>query len=149
MDKFNLSEDLKVMCLTANSFPDGITEAHRQLHEKFPLKENRRFFGISRPDKNGKIIYKAAAEELRKGETESLGLESFVIKKGHFNSFYIKNFHEDPNWIREAFEILLGQDEIDPNGYCLEWYIGADDVKCLVPIDEHHLHFKGLNNEKI
>lgn len=149
MDKFSLSNNIKVMCLTANKFPEGVAEAHQQLHGKFSLKEERRFFGISHPGPDGKITYKAAAEELREGETEALGLEPFTIQKGHYNCFYLKNFHEDPNWIREAFEILLNQDEVDPNGYCLEWYIGENDVKCMVPIDEEQSHFKGLNNEEI
>lgn len=149
MDSFSLSEDIKVMCITANSFPDGIEAAHQQLHAHFPQKEERRFFGISKPNKQGKIIYKAAAEELREGETASLGLEAFRIKKGHYNTFYIKDYTENPNWIREAFEVLLGQAEVDPDGYCVEWYIGANDVKCMVPVDEHHLHFTGVTTEKI
>lgn len=149
MDKFSLSEDIKVMCVTANHFPEGIAEAHQQLYEKFPLKDDRRFFGISKPNENGEIIYKAAAEELEKGETEALGLEACKIKKGHYNTFYLKDYLQNTNSIREAFELLLGQNEIDPNGECIEWYIGAHDVKCMVPVDEEHLHFTGVNNEKI
>ncbi|WP_298224379.1 hypothetical protein [Flavobacterium sp.] len=150
MDHYSLSEDIKVMCITADHFPEGIEAAHQQLHAKFQEKEEyRRFFGISKPNEQGQIIYKAAAEELHKGETEALGLESFTIKKGHYNSFYLKDYAENPGCIAEAFEILLGQAEIDPKGYCLEWYIGTNDVKCLVPVDEDHLHFTGVNNEKI
>ncbi|WP_309642145.1 hypothetical protein [Flavobacterium sp.] len=149
MDHFSLSEDIKVMCITANHFPEGIEEAHQQLHDKFPLKDNRRFFGISKPDEHGEIIYKAAAEELEKGETEALGLEPFIIKKGHYNTYYLKDYTQNAGSIQEAFEILLGQDEIDPNGYCVEWYIGTNDVKCMVPVDEEHLHFTGVNNAKI
>lgn len=147
MDSFNLSEDLPVMCVTADSFPNGIESAHQQLHQMLDSsKEKRDFFGISHPDKNGKIIYKAAATEIESGEAARLGLETFTIKKGSFNSFFIKNFRDDIENIREAFEILLKQPEVDPEGYCLEWYIGHDDVKCMVPLDEHHSHFTGLNN---
>lgn len=147
MDSFNLSEDLKVMCVTADSFPNGVESAHQQLHTLFPQNDHRQFFGISRPDKNGKIIYKAAAEEMEPGEAEKLGLESFTIRKGSFNSFFIKNYRDDVENIREAFEILLKQTEVDPNGYCLEWYIGKDDVKCMVPLDEHHSHFTGISDK--
>lgn len=147
MDSFNLSEDIKVMCVAADSFPNGVESAHQQLHALFTDKEKRHFFGISWPDKNGKIIYKAAAEEIEAGEAENLGLETFTIKKGTFNSFFIKNYKEDVETIREAFEILLKQVEVDPKGYCLEWYIGSDDVKCMVPLDEHHSHFTGISDK--
>ena len=149
MDSFSLSEDIKVMCLTANGFPEGIEVAHQQLHNHFPQKEGRRFFGISKPDENGQIIYKAGAEELKTGETEALGFESLIIRKGYYNTFYLKDYSQNTNNIREAFKILLGQNEVDPDGYCIEWYIGAHDVKCMVPVDEEYLHFTGLNNEKI
>ncbi len=149
MDKFSLSEDIKVMCITATRFPEGISAAQQQLHEKFPLQDNRRFFGISKPNENGEIIYKAAAEELHHGETEAFGLEVCEIKKGHYNCFYLKDQSQNTDTIREAFTVLLGQDEIDPKGECIEWYIGANDVKCMVPIDEDELHFTGVNNEKI
>jgi len=70
MDHYSLSEDIKVMCITADHFPEGIEEAHQKLHAKFPEREeHRRFFGISKPNEQGQIIYKAAAEELHKGET--------------------------------------------------------------------------------
>ena len=147
MDSFNLSEDIKVVCVTAKHFPDDVERAHIQLHSVLPEKEKRRFFGISKPDKDGEIIYKAAADEIEPGEAEHFGLETFTIKKGTFNSFFIKDFMEDPDSIPQAFKILLGQPEVDPKGYCLEWYIGENDVKCLVPLDERHSHFTGVNNE--
>ena len=149
MNKFSLSEDIKVMCVTANRFPEGIEEAQQQLYKHFPQKDNRRFFGISKPNEKGEIIFKAAAEELIDGETAAYGLESFSIKKGVYNTFYLKNHRHDTDSIRESFHILLGQVEIDPHGYCIEWYIGLNDVKCMVPIDEGALHFTGANTAKI
>jgi len=149
MDKFSLSEDIKVMCITANHFPEGIEEAHQQLKSQFPKNDNRRYFGVSKPNRIGEIIYKAAAEEIEIGEAETYGLESFRIKKGHYNSFYLKDYRENPNSIRDSFQLLLGQAEIDPEGYCIEWYIGENDVKCMVPIDEDELHFTGVNNAEI
>ncbi|HLA56719.1 MAG TPA: hypothetical protein VK623_11490 [Flavobacterium sp.] len=132
MDSFILGEDIKVMYVTAANFPDGIPDAFDFLNSLVPDVEGRRFFGISAPDESGKIIYKAAAEELFPGETQNLKLESFTIKHGAYMSFYIKDYRNHIDAIKEAFELLLGQQEADPNGYCLEWYIG-DDVKCLVP----------------
>ncbi len=148
MDSFNLSEDIKVMYIPATHFPEGVERAHIQLHAMFTEKSGRRFFGISCPDKDGEIIYKAAADEMESGEAERLGLKTFVIKKGNFHSFFIKDFMQDVGNIREAFKILLAQNDVDPNGYCLEWYIGDADVKCMVPIDQDDLHFTGANTAK-
>lgn len=133
MDSFILGDDIKVMCVTAANFPDGIKEAHQHLHSLLPDIDRRKLFGISRPDGQGRIVYKAAAEEMHPGETQNLGLEPFTIRHGAYMSFYIKDYRDDIGAIQRAFDLLMGQQEADPNGYCLEWYIGENDVKCLVP----------------
>jgi len=147
MDSFNLSEDITLMYVAASRFPEGVEHAHMQLHAMFPEKTNRRFFGISWAGDNGEIIYKAATDQIEPGEAETLGLDTFTIKKGSFHCFYIKDFMQNVASIAEAFKILLQQDDVDPKGYCLEWYIGANDVKCMVPIDDK-THFTGVNNAK-
>ena len=147
MDSFILGEDIKVMCVNATAFPDGIERAHIQLHAMLAEKEKRRFFGISWRNKNGEIIYKAAADEMEPGEAEKLGLEIFTIKKGPYNSFHIKDFMQDMGNIKRAFLILLAQHEVDPHGYCLEWYIGDNDVKCMVPLGPDYQEYTGLNKE--
>jgi hypothetical protein len=131
MDTYILGEDIHVVCLRADRFPEGIEAAHEALHEKFPA-EARQFFGISRPDQSGTIIYKAAVEETDSGEADRLGLERFTILRGSYNTYYIKDFPNHPGAIKSSFDLLIGQAEADPNGYCIEWYIGENDVKCMV-----------------
>ena len=145
MDSYTFQEDLKTYCVTAFSFPEGIAEAHQQLQQLLPLNERRNFFGISWPDENGIIIYKAAAEIM---EGENLpGLETFIIKNGPYNSFYINEYKKHPDSIGQAFELLLKQHEVDPHGYCLEWYINDQDVKCMVPLGKEYRKFTGANKE--
>jgi len=62
METINLDKDINVLCVTAKSFPDGIMEAFDQLHSIVPIAQKGRQFGISRPNRNGEIIYKAALE---------------------------------------------------------------------------------------
>ena len=131
MEDYNIREDIKVMYVTASSFPDGVEAAHQKLHKMLALNEKRRFFGISRPEGDGKIVYKAAAEELNLGETESLGLEVFVIDKGTYLSERVTDFMSDIPSIGKTFQKLLEQPDLNPNGYCLEIYVGKD-VLCLV-----------------
>jgi predicted transcriptional regulator YdeE len=140
MDSFKISDDIPVICVTATSFPEGIENAHELLHTRFPEHTKRHFFGISYPGENGTIVYKAAAE-ITQDNFQNAGTETFTIKKGDYNCFYIKDYKDNLPRIREAFEVLLKQQDVDPNGYCVEWYIGEDDVRCMVPLDENYLHF--------
>ncbi len=132
MDSFILGEDIPVVCIRAKSFPDGIIAAHEELHRMLPFCEGRRFFGISRPEpsENGTIVYKAAAELMDSDRLS--GVEKFTIKGGSYNTYYIKDYRENIAAIGECFDLLTGQAETDPDGYCIEWYIGESDVKCMV-----------------
>lgn len=145
MDNYNFTKDVPTYCVTAESFPEGIAAAHAQLQELLPKNDRRDFFGVSWQDENGITIYKAAAEIM---EGESMpGMETFVIKNGPYNAFYIYDYAENPDSISKAFELLLKEHEVDPDGYCLEWYINENDVKCMVPLGKDYGKFTGLNRE--
>jgi len=137
METFFLDSDIKVLCVTAKSFPNGIMEAFDKLHSFVPFGEKRRLFGISRPNKQGIIIYKAALEEIYQGEAEKFGCESFVIQKGKYIYLDRTDYAKDISGMGEAFHELISQPNIDPNGYCLEWYLNEKDVRCLVRLDDN------------
>jgi len=44
---------------------------------------------------------------------------------------------KDLQSIGKAFHELISQPEIDPNGYCLEWYLNQSDVRCMVRLDDN------------
>ena len=147
MDSFTFQEDAPVVCVTASSFPDGILEAHQKLQASLPNHERRHFYGISWPAKDGTIIYKAAAGIMDSDTGQIDGLERFTIKNGPYNSFYITDYRQNLSSIQKAFEVLTKQHEVDPNGYCLEWYVNENDVKCMVPLGRNYQEFTGLNKE--
>lgn len=134
IETINMDEDIKVLCVTATSFPDGILEAHQKLHAQIPFSKNRRYFGISRPEK-AVLVYKAAAEDLEKEAEEFIG-ESFIIEKGKYLSLTILKYLEDLQRIGKAFEELIAYPNIDPSGYCIEWYYNETDVKCMVRLKD-------------
>ena len=136
METFILDTDINVLCVTAKSFPDGIMEAFDELHSFVPFTESRRLFVISRPNKLGVIVYKAAFEELHQGEPEKFGCESFVIQHGKYIYVDRTDYAKDMQSIGEAFHLLISQPNIDSNGYCLEWYLNGKDVRCMVRIDD-------------
>jgi hypothetical protein len=136
MEKYFIENDIKVICETAETFPNDVMKAHQALHSKLSSGDKRRFFGISRPEENYKIIYKAAAEVLPSDDINALGGETFVIKKGVYISEFIPNFMSNVSQINITFQELLKDPQIDPNGYCLEIYEGETDVRCLVGLIE-------------
>ena len=83
-EAYFIDHDIKVLCLTASSFPDGVQAVHKKLHSLFPPAEGRTFYGISYPDRGGKIIYKAAADQLHEGDAAKFNLEAFTIREGKY-----------------------------------------------------------------
>ena len=133
MNDYTIDREIKVMYVTAGSFPDGVLEAHQQLHSKIPFSQERKYFGISFPE-DGVIIYKAAAEEMYTGEAAEKGFETYTIRTGKYACMVVSNYMNNTAAIGEAFQNLLKHPQLDPEGYCLEWYISQQDVQCMVPL---------------
>jgi len=132
MENFTLEKDIKVFCLEAKPFPEGIPAAYQKLQSLLQSAHGRRYFGISRPE-NGQIVYKAAAEEMEEGEAEKLNCEPFVIKGGQYISIVIIDYLKDVQEIGRVFQQLTAYPGIDPEGYCIEMYAYNDkDVRCMV-----------------
>lgn len=134
MEIYKIEKDITLMYVEAASFPDGIEEAFKKLEALLPKQENRNFFGISYMGENNNIIYKAAAEESYPGESEKYHLNSFTVRKGNYISETITNWRNNVSLIGSTFQKMLEQQNIKPDGYCLEIYINETDVQCLVPL---------------
>src|ERR1700754_1318917 len=92
MEQYTLNRDIKLICIAASSFPDGVAAAHQKLHSLLPVAQRRNIFGISWPDGKGSLVYKAGAEETFPGETEELGGEPFIVKAGNYISILIHDY---------------------------------------------------------
>lgn len=137
MKNYTIDNDIKVICITADSFPAGVAKAHQTLHGLL-AGADRKFFGISYQGRDGNIIYKAAAEEKYVGEAEALHCESFLIRKGSYTSAAVNNFMADVvSVIGKTFQELLKHPGIDKNGYCLEIYLTDNDMMCLVKLNDN------------
>jgi hypothetical protein len=133
MERYTLDHDIKVFYVQAESFPDGIGAAYEKLHSLVDDPAERHQFGLSAPE-NGVIVYKAALEELNEGEGNKLCCETFVILEGEYLSITIYNFMKDIESIGNAFNELIANPHIDPQGVCIEWYLNEKDVKCTVKL---------------
>ncbi len=131
MDEKNIKNDITVLCITARSFPEGIADAFEQIYSHLPSK-NRLLIGLSKPNREGTIIYKAGFELLADENVVS-ELEKIVIPSGNYLCQSIHGFAENPFLIKYAFDELLQDARLDPNGFCLELYVKPDEVWCMVP----------------
>jgi len=100
-----------------------------------PFTTSRRYYGLSRPE-NGTIVYRAAAEELWVGEGKKLKCDTIVIRKGNYICLTVHDYMKHVHLIRDAFDELLSSPELDPQGYCVEWYISEQDVKCMIRLKQ-------------
>lgn len=135
MKTLTVSDDILVHCVTATSFPDGVQQAHETLHGMFPYDTDRNYFGISRPGKDGIIIYKAAAEELNEGELAKYHLEIMIILKGDYLYIDIPGFSKDIPSIGATFQKLIIDQRIAADGCCIEWYLHQNLCRCMVKIN--------------
>lgn len=132
MNIIGLDEERRIICVSAKSFPEHIAEAFHTLHQLLPQVEGRTFYGVSYRNSDGGIDYKAGASEAFPGEAEESGAEVFVVQKGAYLSQLLLNWRENENIITKAFQQMLEDPRIHPQGYCLEIYPNSHDVQCLV-----------------
>ncbi len=136
MERFILEKDVVIFYVTASSFPEGIMAAHEKIHKLVSGNEHRRFYAVSRPENKNGIVYKAGAEELIEKEGKKYGCETMTIKKGNYLSLYISNYSQNNTSISDAFGKILREPGLDPEGYCVEQYIGKADVRCMVRLKD-------------
>lgn len=134
MEKYILDEDVKVLCVKARSFPEGVLEAFQTIENLHPSMKTRTFYGISNPDETGKIIYKAAVVEAYEGEGAQLGLENFVVEKGEYMTETIMDFTTKIPEIGLSFQRLLTTPGLDLHSSCIEWYKSSNEVMCMVKL---------------
>lgn len=125
-----IEKDIHVLCARAASFPDGIMSAFRLLEKLDPEYCKRDFYGLSRGDMSGGIVYWACVRSSTPEENHP-ALESRVIKEGTYACVEVTNFRKNTSLIGEAFRGLLKHPRLDPQGYCVEIY-GASSVSCMV-----------------
>ncbi|HEY4111150.1 hypothetical protein [Puia sp.] len=135
MEPYHLDHDIRLCCVSAKSFPDGVMAAFQRIMNIFPDQQgHRRLFGVSWPDGKGSMVYKAAVEEEYKGEAEELGLESYLLKSGEYLSTTVHNFINDIPSIGNAFRQLVEAPGVHPNTIGVEEYISNSAVRCMVPM---------------
>lgn len=134
METFNLKYDMKLFCVTAQTFPGGIKPAFTALENMLPTVSDRIFFGISYNTAEG-IIYKAAVAEDFEGEGEIYGCETFILQGGEYLTETVLNWKNNEESIGKSFQRLLADPRLDEKFPCVEWYKSEGEVWCMVKMD--------------
>jgi hypothetical protein len=134
MEDYIFEGDIILGCKRASSFPEGVMEAYQSLHSVIPGSSDRKFMSFSWMNADKEIVYLAGAEILD-GELFP-DLEIFILKKGKYRGTIIKDFMNIIDEIGQLFQELLKDPELDPEGYCVEWYFNETDVKCFVKLKD-------------
>ncbi|SIT23999.1 hypothetical protein SAMN05421788_10648 [Filimonas lacunae] len=121
-----------VHCVTASSFPEGVRQAHETLHALVPNVDRRNYFGLSRRDEKGIILYKAGVTALDKGELDRFQLETICLAKGDYLYIDVPDFMKNRPGIGQAFEQLIADERMAADGFCIEWYLSLGLCRCMV-----------------
>ena len=132
MEIYHQAEDLRLLCVEADSYPPDIQTAFRKLLGSLRSIEGRTFFGISYQGGHGEIIYKAAVWQRSMEEAVDPGCEEFLLEKGFYLAELVRNWKNKEGSIGKAFQRIT--EENDVSFPLIEWYCDPD-VLCMVRID--------------
>ena len=137
----HLEEDIPLLCMTANSFPEGVESVHKLVQSSIPQEKSdikpRKVFGLSRPENGIGLIYKACIEEFESDDFDVDNFEEMIISEGNYYYTDLINYYNDIPKIGIVFNEMIQLENIDPNGYCIEWYMNeGKDMRCLVKIKD-------------
>jgi hypothetical protein len=60
-----------------------------------------------------------------------------IISEGNYYYTDLINYYNDIPKIGIVFNEMIQLENIDPNGYCIEWYMNeGKDMRCLVKIKD-------------
>jgi predicted transcriptional regulator YdeE len=143
MKIYNLPNVLKVFGFRVNSFPEGIAEAFESLIKMVPDGFERPYYGIGYMDKDGQIIYKAAALEKYEAEAEKYKCERYTIEKGEYLTVTVHDWHKKTSSIKNVFHEIMLDSRVDKTKPCVEWYKNDDEMICMIQTDRRKNEIAG------
>jgi len=126
----NLEHDLRMICVEAYPYPEGITKAFEKLYSFSDSLSHRTIYGLSY-NENGHTRYLAAVEELFAGEAALYGCTTTFIRSGRYAYITLKDYLKDPQAIPHAFALLSGKGQEFSGSPEIECYHSAQEMICL------------------
>ena len=133
MEKIDLKTDIKVFGIEVKTFPMGISEAFDELIKKTGDQGGARdYYGVSSMNKDGKMIYKAVAEEKYEGEAKKYNYEESTIKKGAYYFEVLKDWRNKTQCIKDIFGEMIKDAHVDKTKPAVEWYKNDNEMLCMI-----------------
>lgn len=134
MEKYNLTNDIKVFGLPVKTFPSGVAEMFHELIKKTG-DESRAYYGISE-FKNDKMVYYAAAEERFEGEAEKYNCEKLKIEKGNYLTDKLLDWRNKTDCIKDVFAEIIQDPRVNKTKPAIEWYKDDIEMMCMVEMND-------------
>lgn len=132
MEELIFENEIAVFGIEVKTFPLGIGEAFDELIKATgDCAGERNYYGISSL-KNGKMIYKAVAEENFEGEATKFNYEKDVIENGKYVFEVLRNWRDKTSCIKDVFHEMMKDNRVDKTKPAVEWYKSEDEMYCMV-----------------
>lgn len=131
-----LENDRTILCVPAHSFPEGIQEAFQELKRRLPQNDERTPYGISKPERDGTIVYRAGVEETTPGEGARLGCDTVILNQGTYLATTVVDWQTKIDTLAHVFDGLLQHPDLDHTSPCIEIYKNQKELVCMVRIDK-------------
>lgn len=133
MEKLTLEKNLNVFGMEVTTFPAGIEEAFDALIKQTgDSAGERNYYGVSSINKDGKMIYKAVAEERYEGEAKKFNYEKDMIEKGEYLYKTLYHWANKTCMIKDIFSEMINDEHVDTMKPCVEWYKNDEEMLCMV-----------------
>lgn len=135
-EMITLEHDVTLVAVKAETFPAGIQAAFDALRQRLPEGDTRMPYGISKPEKDGTIVYHAAVEAADDGEAQARGLCTIILNEGTYAAETIRDWQQKIHTLTDTFEGLLQHPHLDPATPCIEVYRNRTELVCMVRLKE-------------
>lgn len=126
-------DELKLIYLKAESFPEGITAVWDKLDKTLPSLKGRKFYGAAKMI-GGKMEYRACVVPLDENEHKALGMDAFTIPPGTYAAKKLPDWQSHIPEIRNIFAELNSKFEANTELYNLEFYKSSSELIVMLPI---------------
>ena len=133
METFTFEDDIKVFGIEVSTFPAGIGDAFNELiNATGDAAGKRNYYGISYMNNDGKIIYKAVAEEKYNGEAGKYNYAISTIEKGKYYYKKVNDWRSKTNCINQVFHEIMQDDKVNKQTPAIEMYKNDDEMLCMI-----------------
>ena len=126
-------DELTLMYVEAESFPDGIKASWDQLEKLVNSPNHRVYYGLSKCIET-KLIYRACVVPLDDDEPKRLGLKTITIPPSSYAAKKLINWPSKIPMFGTIFDELFKKYSTNKDLFAVEYYKDMEEVILMVPL---------------